>query len=151
MNRSEIIELLCNIILDDPNQKQIADSILASLIRNRISVDEAVEQYNLLMESRDKKGYWVGKLKSKVVYEALKKYQKGEQSLIDTSKMLSSLITHALIELQSNEQVTKSDLGIPELVDLLTMSLSDQLPEEFYSRLNEVLRNYGYLDEKEGE
>lgn len=149
MNRSEIIELLCNIILDDPNQKQIADGILASLIRNRISVEEAVEQYNALMQS--KQGYWVGKLKSKVVYEALKKYQKGEQLLLDTSKMISSLITHAIIELQSNTQVTKSDLGIPELLDLLNMSLSDQLPEEFYSRLNEVLRNYGYLDEKEGE
>lgn len=149
MSRSEIIELLCNIILDDPNQKQIADSILNNLIRNRISVEDAAEQCKLLMHS--KQGYWVGKLKSKVVYEALKKYQKNEQLPLDTSKMISSLITHAIIELQSNAQLTKSDLGIPELLDLLSMSLSDQLSEEFYLKLDEFLRNYGYLEEKEGE
>lgn len=149
MSRSEIIELLCNLVLDDTNQKQIADSILANLVRNKISVDEAIAQYNSLMQS--KKGYWVGKLKSKVVYEALKKYQRGEQSPLDTSKMISSLITHAIIELQSSDNASMSDLGIPELLDMLSISLLDSDNPEFLNKLDEVLRTYGYLDEKEGE
>ena len=81
----------------------------------------------------------------------VKKYQKGEQSLLDTSKMISSLITHSIIELQSDSSITAQDLGIPELIDLLSISLFDSSNPEFPKRLNEVLLEYGYLDEKEGE
>lgn len=150
MNRSEIIEKLCNLILDDPAQKPKANDILTSLMKGQIDVLQAVERYNDLINS--KPSYWVGKLKPKAVYESLKKYTKGNQDSLDTSKMISSLITHAIIEMQHNSAVTQQDLGVPELITLLKESLSGERHlEEFRSQMDSVLKKYGYLDEKEGE
>lgn len=149
MNRPDLIESLCNIILEDSSLKSEANALLTDLTSNKIDLQDALTRYNALIQK--KRGYWVGKLKSKVVYSALKKYQKGEQSLLDTIKMISSLITHSIIELQTDSSITAKDLGIPELIDLLSISLFDSSNPEFPKRLNEVLLEYGYLDEKEGE
>lgn len=149
LSRSEVIELLCNVILDDSNQKQVADNILANLIRNAITVDQAYQEYQDLLRSNSK--YWIDKIKPKAVYEALKKYEKGDLDRLSTSKMISSLITHAIIELQSNPNVSINNLGITDLSNILNASFSDIADEDFYKELDEVLFKYGYLDRKEGE
>lgn len=149
MDRPELIESLCSLILEDANLKMEANNLLTDLISNRIDVLDASARYEALLRSR--RGYWVYRLKSKVVYSALKKYQKGDQSMLDTSKMISSLITHSIIELQSNPKINPQDLGIPELIELLNMSLFDSANPDFFNRLNNVLIEYGYLEKKEGD
>lgn len=149
MNRPDLIESLCDIILEDSNLKSEANALLSDLTSNKIDLQDALAKYNLLIQK--KRGYWIDKLKPKAVYSALKKYQKGEQSQLDTSKMISSLITHGIIELQSDSNISAKDLGIPELIDLLSISLFDSSNPEFSRKLNDVLLEYGYLDEKEGE
>ena len=149
MDRPELIESLCSLILEDANLKMEANNLLTDLISNRIDVLDASARYEALLKSR--RGYWVHRLKSKVVYSALKKYQKGDQSMLDTSKMISSLITHSIIELQLNPKISPQDLGISELIELLNMSLFDSDNPEFSNRLNNVLIEYGYLEKKEGD
>lgn len=150
MNRSELIEALCNLILTDSAKQSSAELILKDLTSNRISTEEAADRYALIT-AETSTAYWFNKMKSKVVYDSLKKYLHNELDSIGISKMLSSMITHSIIEIQKNPMVSQSELGIPKLLSLLSASLMEETPDGFDDDLKDFLRNYGYMDEKEGE
>lgn len=154
MNRQQLIKEISFLALDKQNynqhQNEQAVQLLAELTAKRIDESVASERYREILESSS--GYWSDKYKSKVVYESLQKYQQGKLDNISTAKMVSSLITHALIELELNETASLTDMGVKDLAELLCNTLSSELNESISDRLDPILYKYGYLkDKKEGD
>lgn len=151
--RSELIESICSVVLSEDyssDQKTSAKKLLESLSQGRITEEEAQDKYSSIISSGTK--YWMDKYKSKAVYDSLKKYQSGKLDLIGTSKMISSLITHAFIELESQKVtgVTREELGIPELISVLGELIQVEELSEIQDRINSVLLKYGYIRKDEG-
>lgn len=154
MDRSSLMKSICYLALDsdskDKECKSKALSLLEDFTAHRIDEATAYDRYQAILNSNS--GYWSDKYKSKVVYESLQKYQAGKLDNIATAKMVSSLITHSLIEMEQNDSATLEDMGVHELSDILQEMLSSDLHESCSSTLDSVLHKYGYLeDKKEGD
>lgn len=152
MSRTELIGSICSIANgSDYSAKQKSDArlLLEQLTARRIDEATAQEQYQLIVESANTP-YWVDKLKPKAVYESMKLYQRGPLDSISKAKMISSLITHGLIELQKNDSASIESMGLGELSECLHLLVSSHLNENIDSQLDDILHKYGYL-RKEGE
>lgn len=150
-SRSALIENVCSVVIEEgysPNQKESAQKLLENLTLNKVGLDEAQAEYSRILSEGSLGGYWINKHKSKVVYESLQQYSQGKLDWIGTCKMISSLITHSLIEMQINESVTKEELGIPDLSRALENLLSESINEDIDNQIKDILTKYGYLDEE---
>lgn len=154
LNRQSLIKEISFLALDkerySKQQNEQAIQLLAELTAKRIDESVAYDRYQSILNANS--GYWSDKYKSKVVYESLQKYQQGKLNNIATAKMVSSLITHALIEMELNESATLDDMGVKELAGVLQNMLNSELNESCSDMLNPILYRYGYLeDKKEGD
>lgn len=151
MSRSELIGSICSVVNSSDysaNQKSNAKLLLERLTARKISEEDAAEQYQSILNEAD--AYWLDKLKPKAVYESLKRYRSGNLDSIGVAKMVSSLITHGLIEVQKSESASVSSLGLAELSECLSSIINSNLNECSTTQLDEVLAKYRYL-QKEGE
>lgn len=154
MSRADLIKQICSLALDTENytkqQNQSATKLLEEVTHGRISEEVAHQRYQSILDEAS--SYWSDKYKSKVVYESLQKYQKGELDNVSTAKMVSSLITHSLIEKELNESATLEQMGTLELMQVLENMLSSGLNESCSDMLDSILHRYGYLNyKKEGD
>lgn len=154
MSRADLIKQICSLALDTENytkqQNQSATKLLEEVTRGRISEEVAHQRYQSILDEAS--SYWSGKYKSKVVYESLQRYQKGELDNVGIAKMVSSLITHSLIEKELNESATLEQMGTLELMQVLENMLSSGLNESCSDMLDSILHRYGYLNyKKEGD
>lgn len=154
LNRQSLIKEISFLALDkekySKQQNDQAIQLLAELTAKRIDESVAYDLYQSILNANS--AYWSDKYKSKVVYESLQKYQQGKLNNIATAKMVSSLITHALIEMELTESATLDDMGVKELAGVLQSMLNSELDESCSDMLNPILYRYGYLeDKKEGD
>lgn len=151
MSRSELIGRICSVVNGSDysaNQKSNAKLLLEKLTARKVSEEDAAEQYQSILNEND--AYWIDKLKPKAVYESLKRYRSGNLDSIGVAKMVSSLITHGLIEIQKSGSASVSSLGLAELSECLNSIINSNLNECLTTQLDEILTKYGYL-QKEGE
>lgn len=154
MKRADLIKQICSLAMDTENytrqQNQDATKLLESVTIGRLSEEAAYQRYQSILDEGS--SYWSDKYKSKVVYESLQKYQRGELDNVGTAKMVSSLITHSLIEKELNESATLEQMGTLELMQVLENMLSSGLNESCSDMLDSILHRYGYLNyKKEGD
>ena len=154
VNRQALIRDISFLALDakkyTEQQTKAATQLLEELTAHRIDESAAYDRYQSILNENS--GYWSDKYKSKVVYESLQKYKDGKLDNLATAKMVSSLITHSLIEMDLNESATLESMGTKELVQVLSDILNSELNESCSDMLNTILYRYGYLeDKKEGD
>lgn len=150
LDRSTLMKDICYLALDSDSKnkecKSKALALLEDFTAHRIDESTAYDRYKSILNSNS--GYWSDKYKSKVVYESLQKYQAGKLDNLATAKMVSSIITHSLIEMEQNDSVTLDDMGVQELSNILQEMINSDLNESCSNALNAILYKYGYLENK---
>lgn len=147
-DRSDIIANICSIANSHEyteDQKSKAKQLLADFVSGKVDNDQAEKSYSDIVSTGSNGGYWINKHKAKVVYASLKKYQINQLEDIEIRKMISSIITHSIIEMQMNPSITPEELGINELIDLLKYIMNNPINR---SKIDDVLYRYGYLSNK---
>lgn len=123
MEKQEIYAKLAELVDNSDNDTQVHFSKLLTtkLIRNSISLEDAKKELSKIINLQ--KSPMINNIKGKRVYKTLVKYYKGASLTRDEIlKLVSSLITHGVIEHQSNP---KMDLkSLVSLSDYLEKSLS---------------------------
>ena len=140
--RQQTIELLCNKIVDPDTPEDIKLSTrrtLNELTSNKISAEEA------FLRLSDSVKYWKSIDLPKSLFDNIKKYKKGTLTSIQRSKLVSSIVTRCLIEIEFHPDIDPSVTGIYEFLDYLNYILgkdNSKLYSEDY--LSELLDKYGF-------
>lgn len=147
ISRQELVENLCSIANDtDKRVATSAKEVLRNLLTGKISESVASEYYNSLVN--DNSPYWSTHTKPKVIYDNLKKYKKGALNDIQLAKLISSIVTHSLIEVEING-ANLDELGVQEFLSVVNNYVSNNIGFDINEESKKLLLKYGFLTESE--
>ena len=112
--------------------------IVNEVMIGKLPINEAVRKYNQVLTSDAHP--MVESIRTKKVGQSLKEYYKNSLNDTDTAKMISSLVTHCIIESQVNESYQLSTDVVP-LLDIVKEYVSNNVIDK--SILNESLAKLG--------
>lgn len=155
MDRSELINQICTTINNTKDNKVVSDLkvLLSDLISNKDTLDNVEDRYNTLVNDNktttddsnndSSNDSWVKQLVNKNVYKSLLRFQDNKLSYLDTCKMISSLITHSVIELGKGDSTHNlRELNI-ELSKVLTkLFITNSLNSKIRSNILEIFDKY---------
>ena len=136
-----------------------ATNLFRLLANNKITLEEAIEQYNSLMivganaielPNDNYANPWLARSQSKpkIVYQSLKKFYNGKLDAISTTKMISSIITHLLIEISNHDDNDHTQLinqyGLSEFTDLLSEIIYTGINDDTNRITKDLLDKYQY-------
>lgn len=143
-SRQELIKSLCLVISNNTDKSVEANDLLKKLLSNEISVSDCISEYNDLVGDADSVSttYFIDKYHNKPLGKSLHNFTKHKLSIIETAKLLSSLVTHSLIEINLGTEV---DTGLPQLLTLLNKIVISNYTNDYYDEVYKVLDKYNYI------
>lgn len=142
-SRQELIKSLCLVISNNTDKSVEANNLLKKLLSNTISVNDCISEYNNLVGiTTSANTYFIDKYHNKPLGKSLHNFTKHKLSIIETAKLLSSLVTHSLIEINLGTEV---DTGLPQLLTLLNKIVISNYTNDYYDEVYKVLDKYKYI------
>ena len=146
IDKSQFIKDICTSINSDNIDSNEMKNLLSEVIQDDgNNLDILYRKYRQLLGYNNilDDDYWIKKYSTKKgLSKSLRQFKSHKLDEIDTAKLLSSLITHALIELKYNKSVTKSDTGVDELLILLNKIALSNYSNDYYDEVYRVLTKY---------
>lgn len=142
--RQQTIEIICKEINDSSisENRDKARKLLNELISNRITEEEA------LIRLSDYNKYWKSVNLPKSLYDNLKKFRKSELTNIQKTKLVSSIVTRCLIEIEYHPDLNPELTGIYEFLDYLNYLLNKSTKSYEEQTLTELLIKYGFISKE---
>lgn len=148
MIRQELIEGLCNNIINEI-QVDISKNLLDRIMTNSVSLDDAEAIFNSI-KSVDNRNFSTV-VKSKKLKSSIKSFLNDKLVFSDSLKLISSLVTHNIIEYeQTNDAKVFDKLNTITIIDILKESIeSGNISDDNIKIIKSILIDYGYSDKGE--
>lgn len=147
MKRSSILERLYELNADDSSDKKSISKLMYDVIHNKVSTEDAESQLRVIDPFYIRYEF-LQNLKGKPIYKNISEFRKGNLSNIEIMKMISSLITQILIQIEHNPEITAKSLQIDVLLSILK-DYSENPSNIDFDRINSLLDNYGWKDQSD--
>ena len=147
MPRQQVIESICSAILSNSgDKKSLLNEILVKFTTNQMTEDDALDAMNSVIKYNPSQ--LSKSIKSRTLRSSAHSYLEGSLGYIDSLKLVSSLITHSIIESQilDDPSIIES-LSTFELIRILKDSLyMHSISTTDHQILSDLLINYGYSE-----
>jgi hypothetical protein len=147
MPRQQVIESICSAILSNSgDKKSLLNEILVKFTTNQMTEDDALDAMNSVIKYNPSQ--LSKSIKSRTLRSSAHSYLEGSLGYIDSLKLVSSLITHSIIESQilDDPSIIES-LSTFELIRILKDSLyTHSISTTDHQILSDLLINYGYSE-----
>lgn len=143
MERRLLIERMYELNADPNTNKDELTKLMFDVLHNKISTDDAESKLRLL-DPMYIRYEFIQNLVGKPIYKNIEDFKKGNLSEILIAKMVSSLVTQVLIQVEKNPEISAKSLQIDSLLDILhEYSETSKINVD---KLNSLLINYGWSD-----
>lgn len=146
MSRSSILERLYELDQDKTSDNIKVTKLMYDVLHNRISVDDAESELKVIDPFYIRYEF-LQNLKGKPIYKNIQEFRKGNLSIIETMKMVSSLVTQILIQVEHDDTLNPKSLQIDDLLNILSQYSNDPLTINT-ELINSLLDSYGWKEEK---